>query len=157
MFCGLTLDRRGQKLPVFADALLGELTKPPTAGSFPRPLTKGFLVGGIARSPRRWTPGLLLFVAQGAEQPNRPVSALSNLRRNTLTENYPEHLRLGHFACSVSELPRNDSAWRRHPMWRLLAFGAVASITFGLIVVGLTIWRDWRRPLTDKDRARLDG
>jgi hypothetical protein len=42
-------------------------------------------------------------------------------------------------------------------MWMFLAFGAVASITFGLIAVGLTIWRDWRRPLTDKDRAGLDG
>ena len=53
--------------------------------------------------------------------------------------------------------PGTNSALRRRLMWRLLAFGAVASITFGLIVVGLTIWRDWRRPLTDKDRARLDG
>jgi hypothetical protein len=31
-------------------------------------------------------------------------------------------------------------------MWTLLAFGAVASITIGLTAVGLTIWRDWRRP-----------
>src|SRR5262249_46264857 len=53
---------------------------------------------GLAPLDMNWprvSRGLLFFVAQGAEQPNRPVSALSNLRRNTLTENYAEHLRMG--------------------------------------------------------------
>jgi hypothetical protein len=41
-------------------------------------------------------------------------------------------------------------------MWTLLVIAA-ASIAFALIAVGVTIWRDWRRPLADKESARTDG
>jgi hypothetical protein len=41
-------------------------------------------------------------------------------------------------------------------MWTLLVIAAAASITFALIAVGVTIWRDWR-PFTEKERARTDG
>jgi hypothetical protein len=38
-------------------------------------------------------------------------------------------------------------------MWMLLAIAAAASIAFGLIAVGLAIWRDV--PSANKERTRL--
>jgi len=39
-------------------------------------------------------------------------------------------------------------------MWTLLAIAAAASIAFGLIAVGLAVWRDVP-PLANKERTRL--
>jgi hypothetical protein len=38
-------------------------------------------------------------------------------------------------------------------MWTLLVIAAAASITFGLIAVGLAVWRDV--PVANKERTRL--